>query len=157
MRIFLIFVCCLCFHGFLNLENYVKNGDFSKGNQNWDSLHTKPKFLNKKVEFLLDKNNQHILLQSIHKKNQKLTNNPILFKFTHKIFNKTEIDFHLFQYVNIRLMNGSFLPVWNFAPKIQHEWEIDCVIIPHRLDIQNILMVIGVLIYFFLTPKVKIM
>jgi hypothetical protein len=148
MKILFVFICCLCFHGGLNLENFVINGDFSKGNNHWDSLHTKPNFLNKEVEFLLDKNNQHILLQSVHQKNQKFTKNPILFKFSHKILNKTEIQFNLFQYVNIRLTNGSFLPVWNFAPKILHEWETDCVIIPYRLNIQNILIVIGMLIYF---------
>ena len=96
----------------------------------------------------MKKNNQNILLQSIYKNNEgeelKKNENPLIIKFSHQILNNSKIHFNVFQYINIRLINGSFLPIWNISPQKYHDkWETDCLVIPYHLKMQNILVVVG--------------
>eukprot|EP01080_Neovahlkampfia_damariscottae_P010426 gene10426-2953_t len=141
-------VLVVCFVLVETNGNLVKNGNFKDGLNSWDKLHSKPIPKENHVQFPLKKKIENILIQSIYKNEQneplQKNNNPLVIKFSHQILAETSVDFDIFQYVNIRLVNGSYLPIWNVAPKKTHKtWETDCVLVPYQLRIQNILVVVG--------------
>ena len=93
-------------------------------------------------KFLDSERDQHFMTQILT--SVPVVKSPLLLTFSH-ITDGINENAKIYQYASIRYKNGSILPVWNFAPKIENlqKFQRECIVVPYIHEIENIIAGFG--------------